>query len=302
LLGKLDLPARSPATGKEEEYLPSDTVGWVVTIEFPGKPSLDPKKVDGVFDEAWRKKFGGFTCYCRDADTGRWTFAISADGPRAITEVKLEWSYVPFGDDAPSQTERLYEERLTEIAVKLKAFGESKLKASRTPSEAAQRAKHLRELKAKLDRSAVIILKAPQGQRFEGKKIWDVMLCLGLKWGDMDCFHWVNPSDEGEDYLFSVETSTLPGYFLPEEIAADRVNVEDLVFVFSIPRSPAPLQVFDSMAKAVEYSQKRLGGQIVDEFGSPANLAEMRRQIMEVERQLRDAGFAPGKEGTLRLF
>ncbi len=38
----------------------------------------------------------------------------------------------------------------------------------------------------------------------------DVMLCLGLTWGDMDCFHWDNVSGTGDDYHFSVETSTPP--------------------------------------------------------------------------------------------
>ncbi|HSU55623.1 MAG TPA: cell division protein ZipA C-terminal FtsZ-binding domain-containing protein [Candidatus Dormibacteraeota bacterium] len=44
------------------------------------------------------------------------------------------------------------------------------------------------------------------------------MMALGLEWGDMDLFHWVNGSDNGDDSFFRVWTSTAPGYFLPEEI------------------------------------------------------------------------------------
>lgn len=128
------------------------------------------------------------------------------------------------------------------------------------------------------------------------------MLCLGLKWGDMDCFHWENPTKEGDSYFFSVGTSTPPGYFLPDEIAAGRVQVDDLIFVFSIPRCRAPLKVFEAMVKAVEYSQKRLGGEINDESGKRAKIDELRKRIVDTERQLREAGFAPGAHDTMRLF
>ena len=96
----------------------------------------------------------------------------------------------------------------------------------------------LQQLKLATDDQVVLVLRAPTGKQFDGKLIWDVMKCLKLRWGDMDCFHWRNPSSFGDDYLFSVETSTSPGYFLPEEISADRVHVDDLVFVYSVPRSP----------------------------------------------------------------
>src|SRR5260370_30191308 len=128
------------------------------------------------------------------------------------------------------------------------------------------------------------------------------MLCLGLNWGDMDCFQWNNPSESGDDHFFWVSTSTPPGYFLPEQIAADRVHVEDLVFEFSVPRSAAPVQVFDAMVKVVEYCQKRLGGTIVGETRSNADLPAIRDRVVETERKLREEGFVPGSEDSLRLF
>jgi cell division protein ZipA len=118
----------------------------------------------------------------------------------------------------------------------------------------------------------------------------------------MDCFHWENRSRAGGDFFFSVETSTAPGYFLPEEIAAGRTHVEDLVFCFSIPRSPAPAKVFAAMSRAVQYARSRLGGAIVDNSGMPADFDQQLREIQEVEHQLRRAGFEPGKDATLRLF
>jgi cell division protein ZipA len=102
--------------------------------------------------------------------------------------------------------------------------------------------------------------------------------------------------------LFVVESSSSPGYFLPEQIAAGRQHFHDLIFGFSIPRSIAPAKIFDGMAKAVEYCQKRLGGTILNEDGNKANLPALKKRIAEVERELRAAGFEPGLDETLQLF
>jgi cell division protein ZipA len=301
LLGKIDLPDSPKPGSNSKEYLPCETVEWVLNIDFRANPRLDPKKVEGLFDTKWRARLGGFTCFGLDADTRRWTFAIAADGPRAITSLKLAWDYVSH-TDSPPLTPSLFEQRLLEVSEKLHKLGQPTLRPSLPPAEAARRAKQLRELKVDLNQSIVLKLKAPQGQRFDGKSVWDVMLCLGLKWGDMDCFHWVNPTEEGDSYLFSVATTTAPGYFLPEKIAAGRVHVDDLVFVFSIPRCHAPIQVFDAMVRAIEYCQRRLQGDIQDEHGRAASLRVIRSRIGDVEQRLRKAGFIPGAPDTLRLF
>ena len=60
---------------------------------------------------------------------------------------------------------------------------------------------------------ATLILAAPNADPFAGEQVWDVMYSLGLRWGDMDIFHWENHTEEGDDYFFSVWTTTEPGYF-----------------------------------------------------------------------------------------
>ena len=139
--------------------------------------------------------------------------------------------------------------------------------------------------------------------KYEGRDIWDVMLCLGLRWGDMDVFHWVNPSGLGDDYFFSVSTSTPPGYFFPEEIAAGKVRVDDLVFGFSAPRCSQPGQVFESMVRAVQYTQKRLGGTIIDETGSDARpWKDTAEDSIRWSKNSKSNGFTPGSNSALRLF
>ena len=118
----------------------------------------------------------------------------------------------------------------------------------------------------------------------------------------MDCFHWDNPTRVGDDYFFSVMTSTEPGYFLPEQIAAGRVAVEDLIFNYSIPRCANPEAVFSRILAAAGYAQKRLGGTLGTEDGLPLDEAETRGEIRAVVAELAEAGFPPGSAHALQQF
>jgi cell division protein ZipA len=300
LLGKIDLPPRA-AVDDEREYLPEPAVEWVVDVRWPGNPQLDPRAVSETLETS-REALGSFMPYGRDVANGEWTYLVSSDGPRAVDQVKVAFNYVPLNPEDAPPGEKQYAQRLELVRQQMQKFGAATVTASLPPKEAAERSRALYELREELDMSAVLILQAPRGKRFDGKAIWDVMLCLGLEWGDMDCFHWRNESDQGDDAFFSVETTTEPGYFLPEDIAAGELQVEDLVFVFSVPRSARPVEVFDGMTRAVEYCRKRLGGTIVDPDGDPLQPADLREQIEEVTQELRDAGLEPGAGATLQLF
>jgi cell division protein ZipA len=154
------------------------------------------------------------------------------------------------------------EARLNQIAaatgVAAKRLGAGSSTARLQAKAGANRAERLEALKEELeDARATILLAAPEGATFDGKVIWDVMLCLGLRWGDMDEFHWENDEQSpGDDHLFSVFTGTAPGYFLPEQIAAGQLHVGNLVFEFSIPRSADPEVVVEGMLAAATYAQK----------------------------------------------
>jgi len=160
----------------------------------------------------------------------------------------------------------------------------------------------LPNLVAECDKAVILILVAPEGKPFAGREVWDVMLCLGLDYGDGDLFHWINNSGFGNDHFFTVETSTPPGYFLPQRMASGQGDVGDLIFNFSIPRSADPLAVFDSMVKAVEYAQDRLGGTILLDAGEPFDREAERKKIENVVEELDKAGFVPGESATCRVF
>lgn len=299
-----DAEALAEEDDENAEYLPSDATEWVVTVEFEGSPRLNPHQVTEEFDQAWREKYGGLLTYGRDAKTGLWSFAISSDGPKAVTSLKFAWCDVREPEDAegPEPTAALYAARLAEVQKKVSRFGRARVTANLTPEEAELRTNEHQALKERLDGAVVVKLVAPEGPGFEGRDVWDVMLCLGLEWGDMDCFHWINDTTFGDDFLFSVETTTEPGYFLPEEIAAGTVLVEDLVFVYSIPRSPAPVAVFDAMLGAIDYVKGRLGGEVRDADGETLDVDATRRSIEAIDAELRESGFLPGAPDTLRLF
>jgi cell division protein ZipA len=227
----------------------------------------------------------------------------STSGGERDYRLKMAWDFIdPTDSDAALPSPQVFSAREDAVQDAVRSLGVAELRATLTPHEAARRAHRLRGLKARLDYSPAVILRAPRGQKIEGREIWDVMLCLGLKWGDMDIFHWENPGGLGDEYFFSVWTSTPPGYFFPEEVAAGKVGVEDLVFGFSVPRCSKPGQVFESMVRAVEYARKRLGGSITDETGSEAALDSIRQKIRSIEHEMKSNGFAPGGDSALRLF
>jgi len=118
----------------------------------------------------------------------------------------------------------------------------------------------------------------------------------------MDLFHWKNESDFGDNQLFSVWTSTEPGYFLPELIAAGKVMTKDLIFSFSVPRSPAPAEIFDEMLKQLSTRNCVSAGPFWGDKDSPFVKDDARKRIEDVVSRLIDAAFPPGEDSTLRLF
>jgi len=151
------------------------------------------------------------------------------------------------------------------------------------------------------DKGAIIVLKSDTP--LNGMKVWDVLQSVGLRWGDGDLFHWENPSrDYGDDQLFSVWTTTDPGYFLPESIKAGEMNPDNLIFGFSIPRDADPENVFEAMVKAIKYCQKRLGGKILDQNGQPFDEASERKAVLSIIKKMNDKGIKPGSDKALMMY
>lgn len=153
---------------------------------------------------------------------------------------------------------------------------------------------------AEFAQDAIIILEADKPMK--GVLMWDVLQSLGLKWGDGDLFHWDNKSEFGEQQFFSVWTSTDPGYFFPETVKSGEMNPRDLIFGFSIPRSADPENVFEAMIAAAKYSQKRLGGKLLDKNLKPFNEAEEKKALQQLVSQMKSKGLIPGSSRVLKVY
>jgi cell division protein ZipA len=158
------------------------------------------------------------------------------------------------------------------------------------------------DLLQRCDEDAILVLKAHRDTSFDGRKIWDAMYSLGLEWGDMDHFHWGKRERLRRQSPLQRMDSHRARLLLPEIIAAGKVMTRDLVFSFSVPRSPAPAEVFNEMIKAAQYAQLRLGGAILGDEDRPFVKDEAKKRIEDVVRRLIEAGFPPGEGSTLRLF
>jgi len=298
ILGTLELPEINRS--EDRDYLPTPALEWIIQAKL--EQALDVKEIAKRFGRDWRSKYGGLTIYGLDTATNRWTFLVSADGPEKVSALQFAWNYYASWSDDGLATKEMYDSRLKAVKQELSSLTSATVSAEVSPQDAVNKALKLSNLTDDYDRTVAIRLVAPRGQAFKGKEFWDVMLCLGLRWGDMDCFHWVNDSGHGDDFFFSVWTNTAPGYFFPEDVAAGSVKVEDLVFGYSIPRNADPVEVYQRMLKAVQYAQKRLGGTITAEDGSPLDSDATLTEIKRLTKELTDLGFKPGTSPALQQF
>jgi cell division protein ZipA len=289
-------------TKERKGYYPNSATDWTVDLAFEDGVTFSKHQVSEVLDRPWLKTVGSPMIFGKPPG-GTWTYVVAKDSPTEYSELALGWRLVRDFDPnwvPPEQSE--FERSLRELTDRCARFGATRLTPSLAPAEAVAKARSLSDLKRRLSHDGIVVLKAPPNQTFSGREVWDVMLSLGLEWGDMDIFHWHNSSGEGGDYWFDVWTTTPPGYFFPEEIAAGNVKVDNLVFGFSVPRTLYPDQVFESMVRAAEYAKTRLGGRLYAADGSEFNTADALTHIRYVARELTAEGFPPGAHETLYLF
>lgn len=136
---------------------------------------------------------------------------------------------------------------------------------------------------------------------FDGVATWNALHAMDLKWGDMDCFHWLAA---GHDQLFTVEVDDERfGYVLPEEIAAGRQHFRTLRFIFSPARSPDPFHVLEQMIRAAECFQEQSGCQLsCDIDGKDVDGPEaLEHAIVRMSEELRSLGTQPGSSAVCQL-
>jgi cell division protein ZipA len=288
---------------EDRDFRPDNSIEWVIDVEFENTPVLQRSRILEVFGEKWLSKNGKPMIYGWSPEDNHWTFVGAAGVPETYTKLAFGWwLFDPLSEGQFQITSAELQHCHDALLTCLRQFGTPRLRTNRTSEEAEEISEQIGQLVKECDQDVIVVLAAPEGGSFDGRKTWDVMLCLGLQWGDGDLFHWLNESDVGDDAFFSVETSTPPGYFLPELIAAGEVQVHDLIFAYPIPRSADPEGIFNSMMNAVRYAQKRLGGDVQDAEGKPLDEEIIREKTRSVIQRLKEAGFSPGDGSVLRVM
>lgn len=283
------------------DYLPDPNIDWVVTIAF--ERPVDGEQISGLLDAFWLENHERPTVYGFSPDQQHWTYVSATDSPESFSRLKIAWSLWDAIDESPREMSLDDLRRLQDaVEERLSALGSFNVELDRDTEESLTLVRTLPKIVEECGLDVTLILRAADGTQFSGREVWDVMLCLGLDYGDGDLFHWINNSGFGDDQFFTIQTSTPPGYFIPQRIATGDGDVEDLKFTFSIPRSADPVAVFDSMANAVEYAQKRLGGEIILRSGEPFDRTAERAKVEEIVEKLNEAGFVPGEPATCRVF
>lgn len=292
---------RGEPSDEGRDYLPNGKIDWVVHLDFPPDTILKKASIQQVFSQGWREKHAYPELFGYSPEEKRWTYVNAGGVPDLYSGLQLAWKLRSLDDDEPMASDRLgtFLAAARQAGQKLKA---TNVRPATSPDEAARQSARLLELVETCSSQPAIVLAATSKDGFDGRAVWDVMLSLGLRWGDMDLFHWENPGIPGDDHLFSVWTSTPPGYFFPEEIAAGRVHTSDLVFGFSVPRTWQPDVVAESMLRAVHYAERRLEGRALDTDGSELSEEGLKAEVRDIAMTLTEAGFPPGLDDALYLF
>ncbi len=285
----------------QRDYGPG-ALEWVVDVALDGG-TISTSEVDAVFDDEWREEVGGTTLYGMSAEEGRWTYLHAGDSPTVWTKIAVAVDLVrTYGEDPAPRTAVELKRFSRAVGKRGAGLGSVEVSSRTSPQIGAALAHEMFDCWREARADSLAILEAPEGDLYDGQEVWDVMMCLGLRWGDGDLFHWTNESDVGHDSLFSVWTTTEPGFFFPEEIAEGRMNPEDLIFGFNIARCAEPEHCHRQMMNAVKYARERLGGTVVDRDGDPLSRKAERERVQRVVRRLAAAGLEPGRETTLCLM
>jgi cell division protein ZipA len=255
-------------------YLPEPSLNYVLRLTTKNKTLFKKDGLWRVFDLAWRKEYTASDLYGHDVNSKKWTYVIAGDAPDEFDSVMVAINLLRLynKENAPFQPRKL-QEYIDALRKKIAANALTfEIAQQETVARAMERAKTIVQSATLLNRDEIIVLRS--GSRFDGKKMWDVLTSLGLRWGDGDLFHWDNEHDYGDDIFFSVWTTTQPGYFLPEDIKDGKMNPADLVFGFTAARCADPKHVLEIMGAAAQYCQAELGGVLEDADGHPLNLMQ----------------------------
>ncbi|GAA5442209.1 cell division protein ZipA [Microbulbifer sp. NBRC 101763] len=136
------------------------------------------------------------------------------------------------------------------------------------------------------DEVLVINVMAPEGDYFEGNDLLRVMVASGMRFGEMNIFHYHEGGGADGAVIFSLANIVVPGVFdlaQMEEFATPGVSL-----FLALPVEGEAIKAFDQLLSTAYTIAKLLGGELKDENRSvfTAQTAEHYRQrVMEYQRR-----------------
>nr|WP_010132825.1 cell division protein ZipA [Microbulbifer agarilyticus] len=132
----------------------------------------------------------------------------------------------------------------------------------------------------------ILNIMAPSGDCFEGNDLLRVLLSSGLRFGDMNIFHY-HCGEAGEGpALFSLANIVVPGTFDMSDM--EEFTTPGVSLFLALPAEVEALKAFDTLLSTARNIAEQLGGELKDENRSvfTAQTAEHYRQrVMEFQRR-----------------
>jgi cell division protein ZipA len=134
------------------------------------------------------------------------------------------------------------------------------------------------------DELIILNVLAEHGRPYMGDAIYTVLRGSGLKFGDMNIFHRVDPLTKAVDY--SIANVVEPGTFDMSEMEA--FHAPGLCFFMQLPGPERPGEAFEDMFRVAREVADRLGGEVCDEQRNrmmPQTVEHYRQRIADFSRR-----------------
>lgn len=279
----------------EPDYGPSPVAEWSLTFEAD-TPFDCAALADRLY--AAHQRYARPSHHVRTPE-GHVTFLVSSDAPPQGIALIPAWSM--WEGAKPDAAEIISGAMALAAALAREPYG---FKAPKISIQSLRKQmKQAAQVVAITPQNVDILAIHPEDKFWNGRDIWNLLHRLGLRWGDMDCFQWNDPTHQS-DYLIWVEVDDGDlGYALPERIAAGSQHFRALRFSFNILRSPAPLHVLEQLERIVSACHHHLDcrvGVYLDEE-PVCGPEDVREGVKKVEAALAALDLKPGSSSVCQL-
>ncbi len=202
----------------------------------------------------------------------------AADSERAkVAEVAMP---DPIVADEPKRPRRLGSRKNSERSRRANAASTAKKEEAR----AREAAREQDTATVPVEELIVMNVLADPDRPFTGDELFATLRTCGLKFGDMNIFHRVEPLTKSVQY--SVASAVEPGTFDMAEMEA--IRCPGLCLFMQLPGPEEPTAAFEDMLSVAKSVVKSLGGEVRDEHRNimtPQTVEHYRQRIVDFSRR-----------------